>query len=65
MVCESPKPPPPIIRREREFVEVEVPSKRLKAIERAMDEYGRRYPSARSVVETIESYADQYEAAEK
>lgn len=55
-------PPPPIVKRSREFVEVEVPHRRLKALQIAMDEFGRKYPGCRSTVETIESWADQIES---
>ena len=61
---ESP-PPPQIVRRNREFVSYQVPDRRLKAVEWAHDEYVRRFPGARPVVETIEAYADQYESGMK
>jgi hypothetical protein len=51
--------------REREFVEVQIPTQRLAALEQAMDEYVRRNPGARPTVETIEAYAKQYESAGK
>ena len=54
------EPPPQIVKRQREFVSYRVPSRQLKAIEWAHDEYVRRHPGARAVVETLESYADQY-----
>jgi len=58
-------PPPQIVRRNREFVSYQVPDRRLKALEWAHDEYVRRYPGARPVIETIEAYADQYESGMK
>jgi hypothetical protein len=51
--------------RDREFVEVQIPTQRLAALEQAMDEYVRRNPGARPTVETIEAYAKQYESASK
>jgi hypothetical protein len=51
--------------RQREFVELRVPTQRLAALEQAMDEYVRRNPGARPTIETIEAYAKQYESSGK
>jgi hypothetical protein len=64
-VIRDESPPPQIVRRNREFVSYQVPDRRLKAVEWAHDEYVRRFPGARPVVETIEAYADQYESGMK
>lgn len=58
-------PPPQVIERERQFVEVQVPTDRLGALEWAMDEYVKRNPGARPTVETIEAYAKQFQSATK
>lgn len=55
----------PTPKRNREFVEVDRPSKRLKALERAMDEFCRRNPGAVPTIQTIEAYADQYESGDR
>lgn len=55
------RPPPARVVRDRQFVDVEVPSRQLVALQQAMDEYVRRHPGARGVVETIEGYARQFE----
>jgi hypothetical protein len=55
-------PPPQVIERERQFVEVQVPTDRLGALEWAMDEYVKRNPGARPTVETIEAYAKQFQS---
>jgi hypothetical protein len=56
-------PPAQVIERERQFVEVQVPTDRLGALEWAMDEYVKRNPGARPTVETIEAYAKQFQSA--
>ncbi len=56
-------PPPQVVERQRQFVEVQVPTNRLGAIEWAMDEYVKRNPGARPTIETIEAYAQQFQAA--
>jgi hypothetical protein len=56
-------PPPQIVERERQFVEVQVPTDRLGALEWAIDEYVKRNPGARPTVETIEAYAKQFQSA--
>jgi len=61
-IRDDPRPPPARVVRDREFVDVEVPSRQLVALQQAMDEYVRRHPGARGVVETIEGYARQYES---
>lgn len=58
-------PPAQVIERERQFVEVQVPTDRLGALEWAMDEYVKRNPGARPTVETIEAYAKQFQSAVK
>jgi len=62
VIHDDQKPAPQVVVRDREFVEVQVPADRLKALEMAMDEYVRRYPAARSMIETIEGYADQFQS---
>jgi alkanesulfonate monooxygenase SsuD/methylene tetrahydromethanopterin reductase-like flavin-dependent oxidoreductase (luciferase family) len=62
VIRDDPKPATPTVVRSREFVEVEVPQRRLKALQMAHDEYVRRYPGARTTIETIENYADQFES---
>ena len=42
----------------------ETPNGRRTALEWAHDEYVRRHPGARSIIETIEVYADQYESGQ-
>lgn len=54
------RPPPQIVERDREFVEVQVPPVELRALQWGMDELVRRNPGARSIVETIEAYASQF-----
>ncbi len=56
------RPPPQTVRRDREFVSYETPNGRRIALEWAHDEYVRRHPGARPIIETIEAYADQYES---
>ena len=63
VVREDPRPQQPLVRRNREFVEVEVPERRLKALQMAHDEYVKRHPAARAVIETLEAFADQFESA--
>ena len=66
VVVHSQSPPPPqVVERDRQFVEVQVPSNRLTAIEWAMDEYVKRNPGARPTVETIEAFAAQYQSGMK
>jgi hypothetical protein len=60
VIHEQSPPPPQVTTRERTFVPVEMPSPRLKALEWAMDEYVRKYPGARPVIEAIESFAEQF-----
>jgi len=57
-------PPPQTVRRSREFVAYERPNGRLAALQWAHDEYVRRHPGARAIIETIEAYAAQYEAGQ-
>lgn len=56
-------PLPQVVERERQFVEVQVPTDRQGALEWAMDEYVKRNPGARPTVETIEAYAKQFQSA--
>ena len=56
------RPPPQTVRRDREFVPYEAPNGRRKALEWAHDEYVKKYPGARSIIDTIEAYAAQYES---
>lgn len=66
VVVHSESPPPPqVVERERQFVEVQVPSDRLIALQWAMDEYVKRNPGARPTVETIEAFAAQYQSGMK
>ncbi len=60
VVRQQSPPPPQVVERERSFIEVQVPTHRLAAIEWAMDELVRRAPGARPTIETIEAYAAQY-----
>jgi S1-C subfamily serine protease len=66
VVLHDQSPPlPQLIERNREFVEVQVPTARQSAIEWAMDEYVKRNPGARPTIETIEAYANQFQSAVK
>ena len=65
VIREDAPPAPPIVRRNRAFIEVEVPEARLRALQLAMDEYVRRHPGARATIETIEAFADQFESGFK
>jgi hypothetical protein len=58
-------PPPQLVERDRQFVEIQVPTDRLGALEWAMDEYVKRNPGARPTIETIEAYAKQFQSATK
>jgi len=55
-------PPPQVITREHSYVPYEVPTKRQRAVEMAMDEYVRRYPGARTAVDAINEFARQFES---
>jgi len=61
---ESP-PLPQVVERNREFVQVRVPTQRLEALQWAMDEIARRNPGMQGTVEMIESYASQYQSGLK
>ena len=65
MVRQENPPPPPQIVRERTFVPYQAPSLALEALRWAQEEYVRRYPAARSMIETIDSYAQQYESGQR
>lgn len=65
VVRDETPPPPQTVKRTREFVEVEKPSRRLESLQKAMDLYVQKYPGGRSFVETIEAYADQIESGAK
>jgi len=52
-------------KRDREFVEIDTGSKRLQALQKAMDEYVSRNPGARATIETLEAFADQFESGDK
>jgi hypothetical protein len=66
IVIHSQSPPPPqVVEHSREFVPIEMPSKRLTALQKAMNEYVQRNPGARATIETIEAYADQFQSGDK
>jgi len=62
IVRQDTPPPPQQVVRETNYVNVEVPTKRQRAIEMAMEEYVRKYPGGRATVEVIESFARQIES---
>ncbi|MCE9547277.1 MAG: serine protease [Planctomycetia bacterium] len=64
VILETP-PPPQVVERSQQFVPYQAQSARLDAIERAMAEYVRKYPSAAGVFETINVYANQFQSGEK
>lgn len=61
---ESPPLPQQVVR-ERTFVPYQAPNLKLEALRWAQEEYVRRYPAARSMIETIENYAQQYESGRR
>ena len=61
VILETP-PPPQVVERGQQFVPYQVQSARLDALERAMAEYVRKYPSAAGIFETIDTYADQFQS---
>lgn len=56
------KPLPQVVTREREFVQVETPTIELRALQQALDIYGKKNPGAIPVIETLESMAEQIAA---
>ena len=64
VILETP-PPPQVVERSQQFVPYQANSARLDALERAMAEYVRKYPSAAGVFETINVYANQFQSGEK
>jgi hypothetical protein len=64
------KPVSPVVpesaSRQREYVPVEQPNGKLKALEEALKKVAQDYPGALNIVRTIESVADQiYSGMEK
>ena len=64
VILETP-PPPQVVERSQQFVPYQAQSARLDALERAMAEYVRKYPTAAGVFETINVYANQFQSGEK
>jgi hypothetical protein len=62
VIIREAKPLPQVTVREQEIVQVEVPTKRLRAIEMAMAEFARKYPGSSSTVQTLNDMARQYES---
>jgi hypothetical protein len=50
---------------QQEYVPYEAPSLELRALQWAMADCARRYPGSVSTIETIRSYADQYQSGQK
>lgn len=65
IVRKEARPPPQIVERDREFVEVQVAPVELRALQWGLDELVRRNPGARAFVETVEAYAAQYASGAK
>ena len=55
-------PAAPLVARSREFVQVEVPSLTLEALQFAMDDWVKRNPGSQAAIEAIEAVARQYES---
>jgi hypothetical protein len=65
VIVREAKPLPQVVVRESEYVPVEVPTKRQRAMEMAMDHFMQKYPGAASAVETLKTYTDQFESGLK
>lgn len=63
VILETP-PPPQVIERSQQFVPYQAENARLEALERAMAEYVRKYPSAAGVFETVNNYANQFQSGD-
>lgn len=48
----------------REYVPIEVETRRLRAVERALKEFARRHPESVGAIDTIEAYARQFESGD-
>jgi hypothetical protein len=64
VILETP-PPPQVVERTQQFVPYQAQSARLDALERAIAEYVRKYPSAAGIFETVNAYASQFQSGEK